>query len=557
VSTTTDSVPRRRRGLRPVLARAARDLAYLVIGLVTSVLALGIWIAGVSVTLSLAVFIVGIPAVLATATVFRWTAELDRRNAALAFGAPLRGQYRTQRGLRLLQRVSATLGDPQTWRDLTWLVVHSGLGLGFGIVAVVGVAQVLAQLTLPLWYWALPADAEVWGFADIDHLWAALIAAALAPVVGALVVALLRAMTIVESHLAEGLLGPGPGGHASTTAGPPRDLGRGLGRHALAAGGVVAVCVIVWRATGAGDAWPLWVALGLGLTVVAHDAAARASRAGHDPLPRLTAAGEVALALVGICLATWALSGGGYFWPLWAMLGLGAVVGLVAVVLYRDRLPWTRERVLAERVDELTRTRRGALDVQDAELRRIERDLHDGAQARLVSLTMLIGRAEEQLADQPAAAALVRRAREEASAAIAELRDLARGIAPPVLVDRGLVAAIQSLALRVPIPVAIEGPERLGRPPAVVETAAYFVVAESITNAAKHAAGAGVVVTVGERDRILTVEIADDGPGGADPTGSGLTGLRRRVEALDGRLQVGCGPDGRGTVIRAELPCGS
>ena len=128
---------------------------------------------------------------------------------------------------------------------------------------------------------------------------------------------------------------------------------------------------------------------------------------------------------------------------------------------FRHRLPWVREQALVERVDQLTRTRRGALDVQDAELRRIERDLHDGAQARLVALSMQLGRAEARLEDQPELADLVRQARGEASAAIAELRDLARGIAPPVLVDRGLEAAVEALGRR----AAIRGHRRRARRP--------------------------------------------------------------------------------------------
>ena len=203
----------------------------------------------------------------------------------------------------------------------------------------------------------------------------------------------------------------------------------------------------------------------------------------------------------------------------------------------------------------LTRTRQGALDVQAAELRRIERDLHDGAQARLVALSMNLGRAEERLADQPEAAALVRAAREDASLAIAELRDLARGIAPPILADRGLKAAVEALARRSAIGVTIDAdPDR--RPLPVVETAAYFVVAEALTNVAKHADGAAAHVRVTlDRDDTLVLEIADEGPGGADPAGSGLTGLRSRVEALDGTLSV-TSPPGGGTTVRAELPCG-
>jgi signal transduction histidine kinase len=214
--------------------------------------------------------------------------------------------------------------------------------------------------------------------------------------------------------------------------------------------------------------------------------------------------------------------------------------------------PRHRERALAKRVDELARTRRGALDVQAEELRRIERDLHDGAQARLVSLSMLIGRAEDQLSDRPEAAELVRQAREEATAAIGELRDLARGIAPPVLADRGLVAAVEAQATRAPMEVTVEAGnvERLAP---VVETAAYFVVSEALTNVAKHAGGAPARVVLRRNADVLLIDVADSGPGGADPGGSGLTGLRRRVEALDGALTIDSGAGG--THIRAELPC--
>jgi signal transduction histidine kinase len=168
---------------------------------------------------------------------------------------------------------------------------------------------------------------------------------------------------------------------------------------------------------------------------------------------------------------------------------------------------------------------------------------------------MLVGRAEEQLEDRPEVAALVRRAREEAGAAIAELRDLARGIAPPVLADRGLNAAVQALGVRAPMPVVVEVPSE-ERPPPVVETAAYFVVAEALTNVAKHAGGAPAKVVVTRDDRRLLVIVSDEGPGGADPDGGGLTGLRHRVEAIDGTLQV-TSPRGGPTTIRAELPCAS
>jgi signal transduction histidine kinase len=168
---------------------------------------------------------------------------------------------------------------------------------------------------------------------------------------------------------------------------------------------------------------------------------------------------------------------------------------------------------------------------------------------------MQLGRAEERLEQQPDVAELVRQARGEASAAIAELRDLARGIAPPVLADRGLAAAVEALGHRSAIPVTVDV-ELDRRPVPVIETAAYFVVAESLTNAAKHAGGAPAHVRIRRDGEAMRVDVSDEGPGGADPDGGGLTGLRHRVEALDGTLEV-TSPPGAGTTIRAVLPYAS
>ncbi len=216
----------------------------------------------------------------------------------------------------------------------------------------------------------------------------------------------------------------------------------------------------------------------------------------------------------------------------------------------------SREQELSERVEVLTSTRAGAVDAQAAELQRIERDLHDGAQARLVALAMNLGMAEDKLTNHPEQAReLLAEARDEAKVALTELRDLARGIHPPILTDRGLEAAITSIAARSPVAVTIEAnlPQRL--PPAV-EAAAYFVVAEALANASKHSRADQVIVRLARRDSALIVEIADDGDGDADPAGSGLVGLRRRVEALDGSLLV-VSPPGGGTTLHAEVPLGS
>jgi signal transduction histidine kinase len=204
----------------------------------------------------------------------------------------------------------------------------------------------------------------------------------------------------------------------------------------------------------------------------------------------------------------------------------------------------------------LETTRAGAVDAQEAELRRIERDLHDGAQARLVALGMSLGLAEQKLESDPETARqLVTEAQAGVGEALRELRDLARGIHPPVLSDRGLGAALETLAHQsaLPVTVSVRLDERLA--PAV-ETAAYFVAAEALANAAKHSGASRIEVGVARDGDKLEIEIADDGRGGADPSGSGLTGLRRRVEALDGTFAV-TSPVGGPTTLRVELPCGS
>jgi len=217
----------------------------------------------------------------------------------------------------------------------------------------------------------------------------------------------------------------------------------------------------------------------------------------------------------------------------------------------------SEKALLAARVETLESTRAGAVESADATLRRIERDLHDGAQHRLAYVAMELGRARGKLDDDPEAARdLVERAHEESKRAMAELRDLVRGVHPSVLTDRGLAAAVAGIAGRSPIPVStkVEVEPRPGR---AAETAAYFVVAEALANVGRHshATRADVEVTR-ELDRLVVV-IADDGRGGADAgPGGGLAGLAQRVEALDGHFGVLSTP-GEGTTVWAELPCGS
>ena len=213
-----------------------------------------------------------------------------------------------------------------------------------------------------------------------------------------------------------------------------------------------------------------------------------------------------------------------------------------------------RARALRGRVGDLQDARQRIIASADAERRRIERDLHDGAQQRLVSVALTLTLAEAQVATgAPHAAQLIAQAREEIQLAIKELRELARGIHPAVLSEHGLKAALEALAARAPVPVEVSGvpAERL-RPE--VESAAYFVTAEALTNVAKYARATKAKVRLScERER-LRVLVRDNGVGGADPsTGSGLRGLHDRVDALDGHLEVDS-PPGVGTTVTVEIP---
>jgi len=210
---------------------------------------------------------------------------------------------------------------------------------------------------------------------------------------------------------------------------------------------------------------------------------------------------------------------------------------------------------LRERVEGLKDASARILAAADDERRRIERDLHDGAQQRLVALNVLLGVVETKLEKDPAAAApLVARARVEATEAVKELRELARGIHPALLADRGLIAALEALAARAPFKVRISGVPDHRLPPAV-EATAYFITAEALTNVAKYAGDeATATVELFEDRGRLRVTVRDDGAGGADPRrGTGLRGLNDRVAALDGRFEV-TSPPGEGTTVVAELP---
>ena len=265
-------------------------------------------------------------------------------------------------------------------------------------------------------------------------------------------------------------------------------------------------------------------------------------------------------------------------WLLWAIT-VGWVISLLVVVLMlavatlffwwfgaphvmalRSRVDLTfltygSTRRLEQRVATLTRSRAEAVDHSAAELRRLERDLHDGTQARLVAVSMSLGMAEEQFDSDPETARrTVLEAREATSAAIADLRSVVRGIHPPVLADRGLDGAIRALALDMALPVEVAG-GLSGRPPLPIESAVYFAVAECLANSAKHAGHQHAWVELSHEHNLLRVVVGDDGRGGADvDAGTGMRGVMRRLAAFDGTMAVSS-PDGGPTVVTLEVPC--
>ncbi|GAA1841938.1 sensor histidine kinase [Asanoa iriomotensis] len=283
-------------------------------------------------------------------------------------------------------------------------------------------------------------------------------------------------------------------------------------------------------------------AVGYGLVGMTIPALARLGRLDDPPALAILADRPVLALLAGLAL----IVAGTAFAP--AALRLH---GRWTAVL----LAPTAKARLALRVEQLTESRDDATSAQAAELRRIERDLHDGAQGRLVAVGLALGAVEALIDTDPAAARrLVADARESTARALAELRDLVRGVRPPVLAERGLVEAVRALALDSPVPATVSA-GLSGRAPEPVEAAVYFAVSEALVNAAKHAAASAVTVEFGHVDGVLTAVVTDDGRGGADPAlGSGLRGMRHRLSAFDGTVRV-VSPPGGPTVVTLEVPC--
>jgi signal transduction histidine kinase len=242
--------------------------------------------------------------------------------------------------------------------------------------------------------------------------------------------------------------------------------------------------------------------------------------------------------VAGLCFAPWLTSG----------------VRALDIRAARALLGPSRAEELQHRVERLTETRAGVVDAADAERRRLERDLHDGTQQRLVSLAINLGMARAQAGTTQEAQQAIAEAHEEAKAALAELRDLIRGLHPAVLEDRGLDAALSGVAARMPIPVrlTVDMPRR---PAPVIEAVAYFVVSEGLANIAKHAQATEAAIFVQRSGDRLHVIVTDDGVGGADPDrGTGLAGLARRAASVDGTFEIDSPPGGP-TLLTVDLPC--
>jgi signal transduction histidine kinase len=307
---------------------------------------------------------------------------------------------------------------------------------------------------------------------------------------------------------------------------PDRRRVEGAGRRALEAGYGVVCVVVLWLIDLAVVGLSLLLPAGLTVMVL------RSADAGRGVQAAMLTAALLALPVAAYPLTAWA----------------GARSALARAVLA------PREAELDERLVEVTRSRARLVDAFELERRRIERDLHDGAQQRLVALTVSLGLARLDLAPDSAAAEQVGTAHEQAKEVLTELRELIRGVHPQVLTDRGLPAAVSDAAGRSPVQVAVDValPRRL---PAAVEVAAYFAVCEALANIAKHSRASRASVRGRLVDGVLVVEVQDDGVGGADPAaGSGLTGLADRISVVDGRLLLSS-PDGGPTLIRVEIPC--
>jgi signal transduction histidine kinase len=531
------------------VARTLKTLLFLAAAVPVGALAMAVLIAGWVTVACLAITPLVVPAIVAFRAAVGGTSWLDAQLANGLLGTSVQPALRSP-GLRGFWRSGLNvLRDVSFWRQQAYLLVRFSFGFALAVGELSLLAASAGLVAMPIWYrWTDVQLAASW---DVDSLGRALLCVPVGLAGLALAFALVRPLGAGARAVVGGLLGEVDAAAVSLDAIREQRM-RALKIHALAYGFLNALLIVVWALTGAGYFWPEWTLITLGLPLAAHGwielVDERPENAKTLGMPRALAVhGGLSAALSIFFVLVWAVTSAGYFWPVWPILALVVLFLIHAGVVYAQRGSKERIAVLEE-------TRAGAVEQQESELERIERDLHDGAQARLVALGMSLGMAEQKLATDPAQAQkLLAEARVGTREALEELRRLARGIHPPVLADRGLEAAVTALADRTPlrVNVAIDLPRRPSR---AAETAAYFVVAEALANTGKYAGADHVDIDVHADGDRLVVAVVDDGRGGADPAGNGLLGLSRRVEALDGRLDV-VSPAGGPTTIRAVIPC--
>jgi len=532
-------------------AQSYRTLLFLLTAVPLGALGAAVLLAGWTVALVFCITPLIVPILIGFRTAVGWTAVAEAALARTLLGIPVRARSSTPASRGFWSRAGDILKDTAFWKQQAYLFLRFTLGGAVAIAEGALIGTALGSITLPIYYHWSHADINGW---EVDAFWKAALYVPAGIAVLLIAVHLLRPLAAVSRALARALLDEDVA-MARTPEQTAIVRQRALAVHAGFYVALNALLILIWAVTTRGYFWPMWVLIPLGLPLAIH-----AWVELVDRRPQLVRRSETrALAIhkgvyasfVVFFVLVWLASGLGYFWPLWPIIGLGIIL-----LGHRGLILLGRMRQDEERIEVLESTRAGAVDQQENELRRIERDLHDGAQARLVALGMSLGMASQKLEDDPEAVReLLADAQRGAREALEELRDLARGIYPPVLADRGVGAAVATLADTSPlhVDVSVNLPDR---PPTAVETACYFVIAEALANATKHANANKVWIRVKARDTRLVVEVVDDGEGGAETSGAGLSGLARRVEALDGRLEVES-PNGGPTTLRAELPCAS
>jgi len=552
------------------LRRNLHTLLYLVTAVPMGAAGAAVLLAGWIACIVLAPTPLVVPALAAFRATVRLLARAEAGLARTLVGSGAHPARRSRRKGGFWRLAVDVLGDGGFWKQQVFLFLRYVLGGACAIAELSLIAAGLGAIALPVSYrWSAP-NIGSW---KVDTIGRALLFLPAGIIAFMVAILLLRPLGAVWRSLADGLLGesvpgdsvPDDNGRSGHEPDPqprvPRSPRSRLQPLAIASVTVAVICalqVVIWAATSHGYFWPIWTIVTLGIGVAIYGwivvVLERKDLLALLGIRRgLAIHAGVSVGLAAYFIPVWAFSSHGYFWPVWPMLVLlVALVGHVTAEVIRS----IRSGELSDRIAVLETSRAGAVDQQETELRRIERDLHDGAQARLVALGMSLGLAEQKLGSDPAAArALLADARRGAGEALQELRDLARGIHPPVLADRGLEAAVAALTSRSALPVKVDVAID-ERPPPTVETAAYFVVAEALANIGKHANATRVEIAIHRNQDTLVVEVADDGSGGANRTGTGLSGLTRRVEALDGSLEV-ASPPGGPTTVRAVIPCGS